>query len=357
MDKNKYENAEQNDEKELDSLFDNFKNTKLKKAIKKAQWHSILRNALVSVAVMAVILVAGSIANRNINYKLEWPTQIAVDSFNEISAPNKYIGEVSRYHNILGGKNEYTTYKIIEGKVVYSGEGEYSYGLFRNERGNWIGSGSPLIIAPSWDTEDLEFQRYNKLGQREMLFFYPFIDYLKYKDDLKLLENMGPNKIMEYAISFDQAYSLEAVNDMFPDDITVAWYWIDDLNEQEKQDASKGKMLHESDGKIYELEHINRIRSEHTAYGIKAYNNNGEPLDDPLQHFIWALKNGMKYDSRFKFEFERVYNNTIGEDGGITHENINVWGVVVTGDVESLKALNELSFIKTSSLGVVTEKY
>lgn len=356
MDKNISENFEQNDEKELDSLFDNIKNTKLKKAIKKAQWHSILRNALVSVIVMAVILVAGSIANRNMNYKLEGPTQIAVDSFNKISAPNKYIGKVSRYHNILGGKNEYTTYKIIEDKVVYSGDGQYSYGLFRNEMGNWIGSGSPLILGTSYDTEYIEMQRYNELGQREMVFFYPFINYPEYKNDLKLLDNMGPNKIMEYAISFDQAYNLEEVNDMFPSGVTVAWYWIDDLNEKEKEDTGKPMLLHDSDGQIQELDYM-RIRSENTAYGIKAYNNNGEPLEDPLQHFIWAIKNGMEYNSRFKSEFERVYSNTIGEDGELTHEDINVWGVVVTGDIESLQTLSGLPFIKASSLGVITEKY
>lgn len=347
---------EQNDEKELDSLFEDIKNTKFKKAIKKAQWSSILRNALVSLLVMVFLLVGGSIVNRNLNFKLEWPAQIAVDSFNVISSPNKYIGKVSRYHNVLGGKNEYTTYKIIEGKVVYSGEGEYSYGLFRNEWGNWIGSGSPLILGTSWDTEFIKMQKYNELGQREMVFYYPFINYLEYKDDLQLLEEIDSSKIMEMALSFDKSYSMEQVKDMLPENITVAWYWIDDLNEQEKNDVSKIKK-YESEGKIIELDHIARIRSENSAYGIKAYNHNGEELDDPLQHFIWALKNGMKHDSKFQYEFERVYNNIAGQDNEITHGDIRVWGVVLTGDGEELKALNELSFIKASSLGVVTDKY
>lgn len=32
-------------------------------------------------------------------------------------------------------------------------------------------------------------------------------------------------------------------------------------------------------------------------------------------------------------------------------------GIVVTGDVENLKSLRNLPFIKASSLGVVTDKY
>lgn len=358
MDKNNFNNTEQNDEKELDSLFDNFKNTKFNKAIRKAQWHSIIRNALVSILVMGVILIGGSIANSGINYRLEGPVQIAVDSFNEISAPNKYIGKVSRYHEILGGRNEYTTHKIIEKKVVNTGEGEYNYGLFKDYYGNWIGSGSPLILGPSWDAGDLEMQRYNELGQREMVFFYPFLNYPNYKNDLQLLENISSDKVMEMALSFDQAYSLDEVKNILPDNITLAWYWIDDLNEQKKTE-SKPRMekQQQNDGTTYEVDYPARIRSEETAYGIKAYNANGDLREDPLQHFIWALHHGMEYNTRFKGEFERIYNNIVGQDGELTHEDIKVWGVVVTGNVENLKILNKLPFIKASSLGVVTGKY
>lgn len=349
---------EQKDEKELDNLFDDFKNTKLKKAIKKAQWQSIIRNVLISVLVLGVFLIGGSIVNSAISNKMEGPVQIAVDSFNEISAPNRYIGEVSRYHKILGGINEYTTYKIIEGKVVYTGDGEYNYGLFKDYQGDWIGSGSPLILGSSWDADDLELQRYNSLGQREMVFFYPFLEYVHYKSDLQLLDNISPDKIMEMALSFDQAYSIEEANEIIPDNVTLSWYWIDDLNEEEKAKSKPLKVKQQSsDGTTYEMDYSAKIRSENTAYGIKAYNNNGTPREDPLRHFIWAIKNAMNYDTRFKGEFERVYNTIVGQDGQLTTEDIKVWGVVVTGNVENLRPLNTMPFIKASSLGVITEKY
>lgn len=343
------------DEKDLDSLFDNFKNTKLKKAIKKAKWHSILRNILISLLVLGVIMVGGSILNSEIVYRMEGNIQIAVDDFNLISAPNKYIGEVSRYHDILGGKNEYTTYKIIQGKVVYTGEEEYNYGLFQNFYGNRIGVESPSILGTSYDTEDLKMEKYNKLGQKEMVFFYPFVNYPEYKDDLKLVKNMGPNQVVEMALSFNQAYSMDEVNNILPDNVTLSWYWIDDLNEQEKKSSELRKVILEknSDKEIYTA----RIRSEETVYGIKAYDNNGELLEKPEEGFIRALKNGMQYDTRFKDEFERVYNNIIGNDGKLTKDDIKVFGVVVTGSVNDLEGLLNLPFINASSLGVVTEKY
>ena len=87
-------NGDVKDEREeLDDLFDHLKENKLKKAIKKAKRHSILRNAFISVVVLIVLFVGGSIVNRNLVYKFEGPTQIAVSAFNEISAPNKYIWE------------------------------------------------------------------------------------------------------------------------------------------------------------------------------------------------------------------------------------------------------------------------
>lgn len=79
---------------------------------------------LISLGVLVVFFIGGSIANRNLVYKLEASTQIAVSDFKEISSPNKYIGKIDRYHGVLGGKNSFTTYKIIEEKVVYTGESE-----------------------------------------------------------------------------------------------------------------------------------------------------------------------------------------------------------------------------------------
>lgn len=358
MNKNLTNNDEQNDEKELDSLFSNSKNSKFKKAIKKAKWHSILRNVLISGLVMVVFWVVGSIVNSNINYRLEGPVQIAVDSFNEISAPNKYIGKVSRYHEILGGRNEYTTYKIIEGKVLYSGEDYYSYGLLQNEWGNKIGTSSPLILGDSYDAGDLEMQRYNELGQREMVFFYPFISYPKYKNDLQLLNDIGSEKIMEMALSFDKGYSIDEVNNMLSDDVMLSWYWVDDLSDEEKEASRPRKeKQQDSEGKTYEVDYPAKIRSEGTVYGIKACDNNGEVREDPVQHFIWALQSGREYETRVKSEFERVYRNIAGKDGKLKNEDIRIWGAVVTGNVDSLKTLDNLPFIKASSLGVVTEKY
>lgn len=346
------------DEQELDSLFDDLKNSKLKRAVRKAKWHSIFRNIIISLLVFGVVMIGGSIINRGIVDKMWTPVQIAMHSFNEISAPNQYIGKSSRYQGFLSGRSEYTTYKIIEGKVVHTGENEYNYGLLKDYHGNWIATESTLILGGSWDAEDLELQRYNELGQREMVFFYPFLDYPDYKNDLRLLDNIASDKVMEMALSFDQYYTMEEVNSMLPKNVTLSWYWLDDLNEQEKE-ASKSRTLEQQnpDGTAYTVDYPPRLRSERTVYGIKANDPNGTSLKEPEQLFIWALKNGVKYDTRFKGEFERVFKNVAGEDNEITKEDFRIFGVVVTGDIESLKNLQGLPFIRAASLGVIVDKY
>jgi hypothetical protein len=204
----------------------------------------------------------------------------------------------------------------------------------------------------------LELQRYNELGQREMVFFYPFLDYPNYKNDLQLLESISSTKVMEMALSFDKDYTMDEVKNIIPQNVTLAWYWLDDLDEQEKEDSKpRTEEQQNPDGTTYIVDYPPRLRSERTVYGIKAYDPNGISREEPEQHFIWALKNGMVYDTRFKSEFERVFQNIAGEDKEITKEDFRVFGAVVTGNAESLKNLQDMPFIKASSIGVITDKY
>lgn len=343
------------EDKDLDEIFEQDVNTDLTKVIRNAKWRSNLRTAAISVVVSLIVWAGGATIINNYTYSLEAPVQIAVSDLNRISAPDRFIGTVTRYHDALSGKNTYSTYKIIEGKVVYTGQGEYSYSLFGHDYGNRIGSESPLILWQSQSVEDLNLQRYNDLGQREMVFFYPFIKYQKYKNDLSLLNEIGDNKLMEVALSFDQAYSVDEVKKLLPKDVTLTWYWVDDLNEKEKA-AHKTKTEVDGSGNSKVL-NIPDVRSERSAYGIKLYNENGEPAKQPENDFIRAVINGKENDTRFRGEFQRIFDNLAGSDAKLTKSDLKIQGVVVTGSRQRLETLKGLSFIEASSLGVVTERY
>ncbi|MGE7667297.1 anti sigma factor C-terminal domain-containing protein [Ureibacillus composti] len=334
----------------MDDLFDI---KKMEKTIKKAKRRASWKMIVMTIAVLVILIIIGSIANRSITYRLETPIQISASGFHEISAPNEFIGKLERYQGILGGENRYTTYKIIEGKVVYTGEERYGFGLFRDETLNRIGTESPILIGESFSEEDIQKQRYNELGQREMVFFYPFHQYNNYRRDLSLLDDIGQEKVMEVALSFDKGYSFKEIESMIPKDVTLSWLWVDDVNEENVEDF-QGK-VHDEHNKIVDT--YNFVRSEHTVYGVSLFDANGDRQVDPINYFILNIKSGKQYKARWQGEFNRLFTTLSGEDGKLTEDDLQYFGVVVTGNAQTLSQLTDLPFIKASSIGVITDKY
>lgn len=342
---------------DMDKIFNDFKNKRLGRVIKRARWQTILRNIVISFLVFCVFYIAISyfinayISRReNASYSYKF-------ALNNISAPNKHIGRVTRQSSTFRIRTDYTTYKIIEGKVVYTGIIEESY-IFPFL--GMITTGSPPILDYNFEDFNIEYfgyRRYNELGQRVMVFFYPFGKYYnnEYMNDLGLLDDIGNDKYIEMALSFNREYTIEEVEKMLPKDITVTWYWIDDLSENEKE------MLKLTQEEREEMEPpiiLQVVRSEYTAYGIKLYNNSGKEIPDPVavELFINSIVNGRNEYTKGN-EFDRIYNNISGDDSKLTQDDIRILGAVVTGNSESLKALIGLPFIKASSLGVVIDKY
>jgi len=348
---------ESNDtERNVEKIFNEFKNKKLGRVIKRARWQTILRNIGISFLVFCVCYFAIStfISNyisRQVNMALNYSHAI-----NNISAPNKHIGKTVCYYSSFRTRIDYTTYKLIEEKVVYTGMGDYSFAFLSH---GMISETYPPVLDYNFDSSYLidhfGYRRYNELGQRVMVFFYPFVRYdtSEYLDDLNLLDDIGNEKYMEMALSFNREYTIEEVEKMLPEGTTVTWYWIDDLSENEKE-MLKIPLKEQEEMELPFI--LPPVKSEYTAYGIELYYNYGEEIPDPVDWFIHLIK---EYSTEYKeeSEFGRLYNNLAGDDGKITPDDIRILGAVVTGDSESLKVLIGLPFIKASSLGVVTDKY
>ncbi|MER2010137.1 MAG: anti sigma factor C-terminal domain-containing protein [Psychrobacillus sp.] len=333
----------------IDDLFDM---KKMEKTIKKAKRMSSWKSVIITVIVLIILIIVSTIANRSFTYRLERPIQISASGFHEISAPNEFIGKFERYQGVLGGENRYTTYKIIEGKVVYTGDESYGYGLFRDENLNRVGTETPLLMGDSFSEKDLQKQRYNELGQREMVFFYPFIQYSNYRNDINLLDNIGQEKVMEVALSFDKGYSFNEVKKMIPEDVTLSWLWVDDVNEENVEDFH----LTIRDENNKKVDTDNLVRSEHTVYGVSLFNANGDIQEEPVHHFIINIENGKHYKARWQGEYNRLFTTLGGEDEKLTEDDLQYYGVVVTGNPENLAQLKNSPFIKASSIGVITDR-
>ncbi|MCD4670696.1 MAG: anti-sigma factor [Actinomycetia bacterium] len=364
-----------NTEKSVEKIFNEFKNKKLERVIKRARWQTILRNILISFLVFCVFSIAASYLINAYISRQRTASYGYIFAFNSISAPNKHTGihvQQTAHASIRGqwSKTDYTTYKIIEGKVVYTGrierESSPSFGNLL------VHIGYPPIMDYNFSTyeiEDFGYRRYNELGQRVMVFFYPFLIYDTNQslNDLDLLDDIGNEKYMEMALSFNREYTIEEVEKMLPESTTVTWYWVDDLSENEKEISKipRAERL-EMEPPFVDMPDVRSeystyidipvVRSEYTAYGIKLYDNCGAKLSDPVGLFIRIIEVGKTAYKR-EDKLDNIYNNMAGDDGKLTQDDIRIWGAVVTGDSESLKALIGLPFIEASSIGVITDKY
>lgn len=337
-----------NNEKKLDEIFEEVKGNKISKAVKKAKRFSTVKIIMISFFTV-VILAFGAISIGKEIIDKKWNEYIdKIEYRYEVQAPNKFPGMFYTYKGYFSGETEHKTFKYINGKRVFTGNHGIKYNLIDEQYTQGDGS---LASHTELSWEELNFlPRYNEIGQKLMVLYYPYVDYGdRYQNDLSLLENIGNNKYMEMALSFDREYSIDEVNDIIPKDINLTWYWVDAVDDAEKETQNYYMDKQDiGDGEIIEVEQYPDLCYENYAYGFKTINEYGEKIKNPEEHFIDALsRGGITY----------IYNIIAGEDGKLTKDDIKVQGIVVTGDAENLKSLKNLSFIKASSLGVVTDKY
>ncbi|WP_413366935.1 anti sigma factor C-terminal domain-containing protein [Lysinibacillus sp. 3P01SB] len=337
------------DNEKMDDLFNV---EKMERTIKKAKRRATWKTVLITMLVLTFIVVFIALANPKATGVMEGKVTDSIRGMHEISAPNEFIGKLERYPGFLGGKSYYTTYKIIEGKVVYTGEEGYGYGLFRDEVLS-KGGGYPAIIGEAFTEGEAEKPTYNELGQRKMIFYYPFLPYESYRHDLDLLDEIGQDKMMEVALSFDQGHTLQEVQSLIPNDVTLSWVWVDDVDEE--NDSFQAETMDEN-GEIVSLGDY-LVRPEDTVYGFSLFDANGDEAEEPALSFIRIISSGQKYKTRWQGEYKRLYETLSGEDGILAGNDLQYFGAVVTGNVETLSQLKDLPFIKASSIGVITDKY
>ncbi|WP_053955026.1 anti sigma factor C-terminal domain-containing protein [Inediibacterium massiliense] len=334
-------------EEELDKIFEEAKSNKISKAVKKAKRFSTIKIIMISFITVIIVSIATiSISNEISDQR--WDEYIQKIKYRYVvQAPNKFPGMFYSYKGYFGGEIEHKTFKYINGKRVYTG----TYGIQYNLLGENFPQGNGSFISNTnmnWEEQNY-LPRYNDIGQELMVFYYPYVDYgNRYKNDLSLLEDIGDKKYMEIALSFDKEYSIDEVYNMIPKNLNLTWYWVDTVKDNDKKTKKQYTDKQNVGGKIVPVEQYPDLCYENDAYGIKTINEYGEKIESPEENFIQGLKEG---------EITHIYDIIAGADGKLTKEDIKIQGVVVTGDAESLKSLRNFTFIKASSIGVITDKY
>lgn len=298
------------------------------KIVRQAKRKSIVRTIIISTIAMIVlgtIMMIGnaSIVNRAHNQAME-ENQLLY----KISQPNvKQSGSKFDY-GILSGSYSYHKYKVIKDKVVPWGEEQQTFNAF--------GHNNP---STEYDTVREANRYFNPSnGQRSMLFYHPWFDYVTMENDLQLIHTAPDDAVMEVALSFDQPYSVDEVQAFFPLHKKITWYWANDYNANDKQQLQQG--LHDSGNTAAHV------------YGFHATTEEweGGEAQDEQDYFaiVKELKNSGGYD--------HIVNRLLTSAKENQQEGL-ILGVVITGTKEELLKLEQTPYIRAVSLGAVAREW
>ncbi len=337
------------DEEKLKELFEMKEKPTFKDTVKKAKTLSIIRTAMVSLMIFIIVAFVVLMSNALILNNMSNGKEHELRNWFNIAMPNGYMGNTQVDDRIMVGNFEYTRYRFLGQKPIVDGsfKEDYSYmplinGLY-GDRGYYLFGNSG-----SSDKELQEMKSYNKEGKAVMKFYHPLIKYESYINDLKNLNEIDSNKLMEMSLSFDKAYSLEEVKNMIPKDVTLNWYWVDTFNENDI-------LKNNNTDNIYKEKTV--IFDEYNVYGIKALDRQGRPAKNPEVEFIDSIIRGKENKKDHSGRYESLFNTLSNGKGEISKEDLKIIGVVVSGDVETLKALKDKDYIKASTIGAVADKY
>lgn len=307
-----------------DDLFDE---KKIKKAVRKGKWKTIMTVIMISIVVFVVLNIANTAISVHYSQKAfkQW------DAYVRLSTPNGYISETVDSKGILGGISNYEISKDFKIKPVVIERKQYSFGLnspvlTSRFRGSKIGSTG----------DDWQFG-YKENGWREMMFFHPNVSYQKYKDEEELIERMQGDKIYEVALSFDQPYKPRELFMQFPE---MTWFWIDTYSSEQ---------LNEFQQKAKENDWSSTFIPEYDALGfsinrpyISIHDLKGE-----YEEFLELLPMSISSD----------HQNAFYKMKDVKLEDVEILGAVVYGTKEELEEILNEPIIKASSLGGVIENY
>lgn len=297
------------------------------KLVKKARRKSLIRNIVVSVIVSSILFVG-----------LLWLETFLMYKNMEKENDYDYTVESIRGANVemAGSHYNYTPFsanittsstKYVAGVPVPWETREKAFSIFGLSR---------PVQSPSYsgsgtlddDRMILYFQ-----GERLVEFYSPGFNYGFLPDERGLLEEIDNNKVVEMAFSFDDAYGLEEVEELFSEQLN--WYWVD---------VSTDADLEEDQQPIY----------GYNAYGFFQNRDTLESAGMFIRQLEWLREE----KGHFQPEAERIYGVMTGAGSGeLEAEDLLVSGVVVSGTPEELLAFSELPMVRTAVLGATTDKY
>jgi hypothetical protein len=293
---------------------DNSLNGALKKAKRKQLFKIIITSIIVVLILLPILYKTGNY------FAAKSSTRLHENLFlhNAIAEPNIQIdSQVTSSSSMFGGNIITNRSKNINGYLVQWSTLTSSYDWIRNNIDQ-----NELIPGLYWtDTEFYEYDKQTK--NRVATFYHPSIQ--KYYDgvqnELGEISQME-NHVVEVAISFDQPYTFQEIQAKIPDNLNIVWLYM------------TSPIVDESNGP-----------SGMPVYGF-------DPSDSPKEaynSFIDALE---QYDAN---DDNETIQEFLTSNKNKPFEKVKIIGVMLTGQTENFKALENQDIIRGASVGATAQ--
>lgn len=183
-------------------------------------------------------------------------------------------------------------------------------------------------LTPGFYRSGTKFLEYDKqTKQKSATFYHPLNqDYYHIPHELEAVATMEGH-VAEVAISFDQPYTFSEIEAKIPDNLNIVWFYM------------ASPIVDESEGPAG-LE----------IYGFTPFMYGSDrALEEGYEDFVNNLE---VYDESKTNEAIQAFLN---ENAEKAFEEVEILGVMLTGQAKNFKALENESFIRASSVGVTAE--
>lgn len=292
--------------------------TSLKDALKKAKRKQLLKIVITSIIVVLILL---PILYKTGNYfAAKSSTRLHGQLFlhNAIAEPNIQIdSQVTSNSSMFGGNIVTNRSKNINGYLVQWSTLTSSYDWLRSQIDY-----NELVPGFYWsDTESYEYDKQTK--NKVATFYHPSIQ--KYYDgvqnELGEISQME-NQVAEVAVSFDHPYTFQEIQAKIPDNLNIVWLYM------------TSPIVDESNGPA----------------GIEVYGFN--PSDSPKEAYKSFIESLEKYDTN---GFNEIIQEFLNSNKNKKFDEVKILGIMLTGQTQNFKALENQDFIRGSSVGATAQ--
>ena len=292
--------------------------TSLKGALNKAKRKQLLKIIIITIIVVLILL---PILYKTGNYfAAKSSTRLHEQLFlhNAIAQPNIQIdSQVTSNSSTFGGNIVTNRSKNINGYLVQWSTLTSSYDWLRIK----IDHNELIPGSYSSDTESYEYDKQTK--NKVATFYHPSIQeyYDGIENELGEISQME-NHVAEVALSFNQPYTLQEIQAKIPDNLNIVWLYM------------TSPISDESNGP-----------SGMPVYGF-------DPSHSPKDAFNSFIDSLEQYDANESNETIQEFLETNKDK---PFDEVKILGVMLTGQTQNFKALENQDFIRGASVGATAQ--